>query len=153
MLDCTHDGFSLVERLTSTCVFYAEYSPFRAIYAVCLVVVLLWLVVARYLYDWYYRFFCGVSDFKLDDYLTKKVSKAVAVHFASFMLSIGIITRGSLNNLPIDYDKRAEYFYTFVVYQVLLTYSFSRAVDPANVSAPHLRSSILFLFSSSSTAS
>ena len=93
---------SLGDRLSSTCIFDEDYSPFRWNYAVSLIVVLFWFMLARYLYDGYYRLVGLVPDFKLAEHLTKRDNPALAIQFAAFMFSIGIITRGSLNSLPVE---------------------------------------------------
>lgn len=81
---------------------YSTYActPFKWEYGINLVCVLVWLVLARWLYDGYMRLRASSYGFlTLADALTKKDNPALAIDFASFLLSICIIARGSLYDL------------------------------------------------------
>ena len=101
---------------------------------ISLLVVVFWYMLCRYLYDGYYRLSGIVPDFRLAEHLTKRDNPALAIQFAAFVFSIGLITRGSLQSLPIEYDKLGEYFYTFFAYQVAR----ARLGRAASYSASHL---------------
>ena len=119
-------------------------SPFKWQYLLNLVVVVLWLVIGRWVYDFYMRFRRrnAQTPFSLSVELTQNDNKAVAVDFASFLLSLCIITRGSLADLPAGVDDGmwhacvrdgfisqiltarapcaiAKYFGSFFLYQLL----------------------------------
>ncbi|KAL3918556.1 MAG: hypothetical protein SGPRY_005970 [Prymnesium sp.] len=118
MLNCSDAGsFSFSDALVSTCVYDESYSPSRWVYLVSCIVVVLWFLIARFLYDGYYRLTSPQPSFTLAEHLTKRDNPALAIQFSSFCFSIGLITRGSLKDLPVENDQLGEYFYTFFAYQ------------------------------------
>ena len=114
-------GESLVDTDYAFNTVYGIYActPFKWEYAVNLLLVIVWLVIARWMYDGYLRVRGGAHGFTtLANELTKKDNPALAIDFASFLLSICIITRGSLTDLEPAIDN-ARYFGGFAVYQAV----------------------------------
>jgi uncharacterized membrane protein YjfL (UPF0719 family) len=95
-------------------------TPLKWQYLVNLLCVVLWLIVARWMYDFYMRFRRRGKEpaFRLAEELTKRDNPALAIDFASFLLSICIITRGSLDGLQPGIDD-ARYFGSFFAYQAI----------------------------------
>ena len=93
-------------------------SPFKWQYLVNLLCVLVWIIMARWLYDGYMRVRAKAYGFTtLADTLTKKDNPAIAIDFACFLLTICLITRGSLQDS--DPADAALYFGGFFAYQTI----------------------------------
>lgn len=125
--NCTYTGVAqtLGQALVDTnyaSMIYGTYActPFKWQYLVMLLCVLLWLIAARWIYDFYMRVRGTAYGFTtLADELTKKDNPALAIDFASFLLSICIITRGSLTDLHPGMGNDALYFGSFFIYQAI----------------------------------
>jgi len=130
LADCSVDvysqagdvGAALIDYNYTRNVVFGEYicTPFKWEYLVNLVSVMLWLVIARWLYDAYVRARRGgaATPFKLAEELTKRDNPALAIDFASFLFAICLITRGSLLDLqPAINNER--YFGAFFTYQAV----------------------------------
>jgi len=95
-------------------------SPFKWQYLVCLIAVVVWLILGRWLYDLYMRLRrLGTSPpFSLATELTKNDNKAMSVDFASYLFALCWITRGSLTDVAPAVDD-GRYFASFFVYQAV----------------------------------
>ena len=95
-------------------------SPFKWQYLVCLIAVVVWLILGRWLYDLYMRLRrLGTSPpFSLATELTKNDNKALSVDFASYLFALCWITRGSLTDVAPAVDD-GRYFGSFFVYQAV----------------------------------
>ena len=123
----------VAERLRDTAVYEydkraAEYSPWKWQHVVAIIVFVVVFAAWRFLYDGYQRLLrCGkevtttnggvttMAKYTLDSELVKRNNKASAIDFASFLLSLGIITAGTLDG--VDVEETGKYFYTYFTYQ------------------------------------
>ena len=128
LANCTYNptgdqtlGDALVDMAYARLV-YGVYActPWKWQYLVMLLSVLVWLILARWLYDLYMRFRGAAHGFTtLASELTKKDNPALAIDFASFCFSICVITRGSLTDLQPGQGNDGLYFGSFFLYQTI----------------------------------